>query len=118
MRIIRKCKMPDGTALQQEDWHQDYPGAFASEATVAAYPVSKQSIWSRRVDEDWESCSDHAYPRRGSKFRLDMQFNSCDEAVEAMRCLESGEKRLQDYAASFLTPPLLGRDDILFCLGK
>jgi hypothetical protein len=86
MKVIAKSTMPDGTAIQIEDWHDNY--SFMSEsATVAAYPVAKVGLPGSFA------------PKGGERFRAAFDFNSPAEAKEVFEKLEKGEKNLSDYAA-------------------
>lgn len=85
MKIIQKGTMPDGTAIQIEDWSEDY--SFHSYAdTIGAYPIAK---WSN----DYSQFS----PKAGKRFRASFTVKN---AYEVFQKLESGEialERLADY---------------------
>ena len=91
MKIIKKGVMPNGTKIQIEDWHDDYPTIFLTNACVAAYPIAKES---RLVP----GCFSYCYPHIGKPFRLDFHFDSAFAAEQAFQALESGEKSFKDFA--------------------
>lgn len=96
MRIIEKDVMPDGTSIQMEDWSKDYPGTYASEATIAAYPMAKRNV------------GGIFGPRTGELFRCAMNFHSYVQAREAFNLLSVGEKDLLDYTEFFSRPEHAG----------
>lgn len=88
MRIVKKGVMPDGTAIQLEDWSEDY-SFYAPVSHLAAYPIAKKTL--PRVP-GW------CYPEYDKKFRLCFCFGPETSAELAFLALQSGEKQLMDYA--------------------
>ena len=82
--------MPDGTAIQLENWEDSYPDRPTLWWTVGAYPRALHG-------------SDQYFgPRRkGDKFRLTISFKTDAEAVEAFEKLNRGEAKLLDYRDKF-----------------
>ena len=64
MKIIEKSKMPDGTKIQLEDWHdkntKDYMDLYGYE--IGAYPVATNS-----------GCC--GWVKSGEKFRISISYN-------------------------------------------
>lgn len=86
MKVIERATMPSGTAIQIEDWHNDYPKVFAPSNTIAAYPKSKSNHHS--------SFS----PKFNETFRASFNFPTALEAKEAFKQLTNGNKKLSDYS--------------------
>lgn len=85
LKVRRTGVMPDGTAIQIEDWSGVYPDIFPQDSTLAAYPVSKWSVPGAFA------------PKAGEKFRAGFDFpdyRTCEQAFEA---LSSGAKILADF---------------------
>lgn len=97
MKILQKGQTSDGTAIQREEWNEDYE-FMEYGATVAAYPIAK------------ESANGLFAPKRGEKFRAAFQFNTTEEAEQCFNQLASGEKTLIDYVDR------LDRPDHVICL--
>lgn len=74
MKILVKAAIPDGTAIQIEDWSEDY-SCFAFGSTIAAYPKDKY----------------------GKRFRAAKDFEDAEKANEAFNCLKNGQKTLIEY---------------------
>lgn len=92
MKIVKKGFMPDTTAIQIEDWSEDY--YFHNEAdTIAAYPKSKINLPGGNYK-----------PRQNQGFRLDMTFASKEAAEQAFDDLTHGRKVLSDYVAYMRHP--------------
>lgn len=85
MTVTKKSNTPNGTIIQIEDWHNDYPSVFAKNDTVAAYPIAKAG-------------SEYKWVVAGETFRCDFHFKNEQEAETAFQLLESGIKRPEDYA--------------------
>lgn len=83
MKLICKGEMPDGTAIQIEDWREDYPDIFKTYG-LAAYPKAKAS-------------GKYGWVTRGKDFRLDMikGWESAEEVLEVFGKLQSGEITLE-----------------------
>ena len=109
MRIIYRAHISspvDGDYdIQVEDWSEDYPGTFAPCGTLAAYPAAKAPLGSGFVAR-----------KKGDQFRLQMNFESMEEAADAMSDLLMHDKTLKDFAPHFYLTPTLRRDDILSIL--
>lgn len=82
MKVLKKSKTLSGIDIQIEDWSENYPELCSYADTIAAYPPKIEN------------------PKDG--FRLLLRFNGEDEALEALKSLESGEKKLRDYQKEFL----------------
>lgn len=82
MKVLKKSKTLNGIDIQIEDWSENYPELCSYADTIAAYPPKIEN------------------PKDG--FRLELRFNREDEALEAFKSLESGEKKLRDYQEEFL----------------
>lgn len=89
MKIIKKGTMPNGTKIQLEDWHDDYPSIFPANYCVAAYPIAKDSLLRYNL---------YCYPHIGKPFRLDFLFDGASAAEQAFQALQSGEKSFNDFA--------------------
>lgn len=85
MKIIERAKMPNGTDIQIEDWSKDY-NCYAECATVGAYPIAQVS-----GDRPFE-------PERNKTFRMEIDFNTKEEARECFEQLKAGDKQLIDFA--------------------
>lgn len=88
MKIIKKSKMQDGTTIQIEDWSETYP-SLMNPFTIGSYPIAKESI-----DGSFS-------PKRGERFRLEMDFSTMEEAKEIFMRLESGMLHLKDLKDKF-----------------
>lgn len=85
LKVCRTGVMPDGTAIQIEDWSDVYPDIYPQASTLAAYPVSKWSI------------SGAFAPKAGEKFRAGFDFPDCRICEQAFEELSSGMKTLVDF---------------------
>lgn len=85
MKVIKTGKLPDGVEIMIEDWSMNYPGIYASESVVAAYPISKYTL------------PGAFSPKAGETFRAEFDFDSAKQAEEAFNSLVNGEKQLTDY---------------------
>jgi len=81
--------MPDGTAIQLENWEDSYPSSPSLWWAIGAYPRAKH--YSGRMFG----------PRRNEVFRLTISFHTAPEAVEAFEKLNRGEAELLDYREKF-----------------
>lgn len=105
--IIKKNIMPDGTAIQIEDWSKIY-SCFIEDSTLAAYPISK-----------W-NCKGSFSPKIGKTFRAEFEFNNAKECREAFDSLVSGETTLLDYIDKYNARGAWNkeeRDNYYKCLG-
>lgn len=85
MNIHDKGTMPDGTAIQIENWHANYD-FIAPNSMIAAYPISKYT---------------HAggfSPKAGEPYRFAFCFKTEADAERAFKALLAGKKTLKDYA--------------------
>lgn len=83
MIILQKGRMPDGTAIQIEDWSEDY-SFFEYGSTIGAYPISKMGY------------SEQFKPRKGKTFRVQYDFKDEVEASQTFSELIKGTKTLKD----------------------
>ena len=95
MRIIKKGIMPDGTAIQIEDWADNY-SCYSRCGTVAAYPIAKSSI--KKTAQGGVYCGPWYYPEAGKKFRVSLNFGCGLGAEQVFNKLISGEAQLRDFA--------------------
>lgn len=88
--IRATAKMPDGTAIQLENWEDAYSDHPELWWTIGAYPVAVHG-------------SDRLFGphRKGENFRLTISFEKDYEAVEAFEKLNRGEAELLDYRDKF-----------------
>jgi VCBS repeat-containing protein len=95
MKVLERSKLPDGTDIQLEDWHEnntpEFPDLYGF--TIGAYPIAKNT-------GKWKII------RGGEKFRLSINQNKyhnyTNENVKAdYEALKSGEKTLQDLVKYF-----------------
>lgn len=91
MKIIRKDTMPNGVAIQLEDWSADYPGTLGLQ--IGAYPIAKNS-------------GKYGFTHSGERFRLTIatnkfaNYNNADVTAD-YESLLNGEKSLEDLAPHF-----------------
>lgn len=85
LKVCRRGIMPDGTAIQIEDWSGVYPDIYLQASTLAAYPVSKWSIPGAFA------------PKAGEQFRAGFDFRDCRVCAQAFEDLSSGAKTLADF---------------------
>lgn len=85
LKVCRKGVMPDGTAIQIEDWSDVYPDIYPQNNTLAAYPISKWSIPGAFA------------PKAGEQFRAGFDFPDCRACAKAFEDLTSGTKTLADF---------------------
>lgn len=84
MQVIERAKMPDGTRIQIENWHDDY--SFMPYAgMVAAYPMINARDLSPFAPKDKSTC------------RVDFNYDNEAGARNAFEKLKSGEKSLADF---------------------
>lgn len=88
--IRATAKMPDGTAIQLENWEDRYPSSPTLWWTIGAYPLAKHG-----------SGRYFGPHRKGEMFRLTISFHTDAEAVEAFEKLNRGEAELLDYRDKF-----------------
>ena len=87
--IRATAEMPDGTAIQLENWEDGYPSSPSLWNTIGAYPRAKH-------------CSGRYFgPDRGELFRLTISFDTEAEAREAYEKLTRGDTQLLDYREKF-----------------
>lgn len=95
MEIIETAVMPNGTAIQLEDWSShntpEYPDLYG--LTIGAYPVAKNTGKGRWVEG-------------GKKFRLTISHNNHsgytnDDVRADYEALKNGKKSLEDLSAHF-----------------
>jgi len=88
MKVLTCDKMPNGMAIQIEDWSDVYPTIYDT-ITIAAYPIAKNSSKYRWIES-------------GRLFRLALwNFKSDEQVVEIYDKLKSGELNLKDLAYHF-----------------
>lgn len=102
MQVITRSKTIDGTAIQIENWNNDYPTLYAKNSTVALYPISKQTIYKS------------FNPTRGESFRYSLSFDNEEKAMTAYKLLITGEKKLIDYIDNYNGTFL--KDDVILCI--
>lgn len=83
MIILQKGRMPDGTAIQIEDWSKSY-SFYEYGSTIGAYPVSKMGY-----DGQFS-------PRKGRTWRMQYDFQNEAEARKIFSELIEGTKTLKD----------------------
>lgn len=84
MKILKRGFTPSGTAIQIEDWSEDYP-SMPYGRTLASYPKSKTS-------------HEGPYAPKGNQvYRFEFDFASNDDAEGAFDSLVSGARVLADY---------------------
>ncbi|MBP2015735.1 hypothetical protein [Anaerococcus degeneri] len=81
MQVLEKTKTPRGIDIQIEDWSENFPEVYGYSDTLAAFPKT--------------------ITNPDNQVRLEIQFKSYEEAKEAMKALEAGEKELRDYRENF-----------------
>ncbi len=87
MKIIVKGTMPNGTAVQIEEWNENY-NFMPYGSTLASYLKSKTS-------------HEGSYsPKANREYRFEFDFNSNLEAKKAFDELTAGTKQLTDYIAN------------------
>ena len=42
MKVLKTGEMPNGTAIQLEDWREDYPTVWDT-VSIGAYPIAKNT---------------------------------------------------------------------------
>lgn len=86
MQVIKRSKMPDGTAIQIEDWRQSYNSIKT--LSIAAYPIAKES--------------NDFMIHRNKTFRLELsRFSSDDKVLDLFHKLESGKITLKKCVGYF-----------------
>lgn len=83
MIVLQKGKMKDGTAIQIEDWNEDY-SFMEYGSTIGTYPISKMGY-----DEQFT-------PKKGKTWRIQYNFKSNKEAKKVYNELINGVKTLKD----------------------
>lgn len=81
MKVLERTKTPRGIDIQIEDWEENFPNIYGYGETLAAFPKT--------------------ITNPDNRVRLEIEFNSYEEAKEALRALEAGEKELRDYKENF-----------------
>lgn len=89
-KIIEKAVMPDGTAIQIEDWSAVYPGTVYA-WMIGAYPIAKH--YSEK----------YFGPRKGEIFRCGLIFPDEREARSVFYRLMHG-RSLTDFKDRFWNP--------------
>lgn len=84
MKVIEVGKMPDGTKVQIEDWHEDYEFCEGG-SIIGAYPVAKLSLDGQFA------------PVKNKTFRLALHFDNAEQAKQSFDKLRNGEMSLIDY---------------------
>jgi len=84
MKVLEKGTMPNGTAIQIEEWNEDY-NFIPYGSTIASYPKSKASH-----EGQWS-------PKANETYRFQFDFTSQEEAQKAFNELISGNKTLTDF---------------------
>lgn len=101
MKVIKKAAMPDGTAIQIEDWHKDY-SFLAESGTLAAYPIAKAGILKTKLGGSYGG--PWYYPEAGRKFRVSFDFACAADAERVFGKLISGEAQLKDFVEHMNDP--------------
>lgn len=83
MKVIRKSKTFSNIDIQQEDWSEDY-SCYSKNSTIAVYPTSIMRNESGLIG-------------RGDKFRLELSFDTEEQANECYENLISGKAKINDY---------------------
>lgn len=81
MKVLERTKTPRGIDIQIEDWEDNFPEVYGYGDTLAAF--------SKTITNP------------DNQVRLEIQFKSYEEAKEALKALEAGEKELRDYRENF-----------------
>lgn len=69
MKVINRGVMSGaGCPLRLEDWSMDYPCTHHGADVLAAYPTSRESLYS--------GTGFTPYPKRGKSFRLEMHLET------------------------------------------
>lgn len=84
MKVLRKEVMPNGTAIQIEEWNENYE-FMPYGSTIASYPKSKVSHEGSFA------------PKGNETYRFSFKFKSAEEAKEAFDSLMLGAKVLSDF---------------------
>ena len=117
MKVVQRGKVASiayGTyGVNLEDWSESYPSLHVPCDVVAAYPIAQDSNWEygnsgmRRT---------YPYPKRGESFRVELCFDSGEEAKHAFKALLSGKKDIKDFWRNIQPTPYLTLAQILKCL--
>ncbi len=83
MKIIEKTTMPDGVKIQLEDWKEN-----GKPVIIGTYPVAVND-------------SSKNFIRKGSTFRLTMNFKDTSTALENFVKLKNGEISLDMLSGHF-----------------
>ena len=81
MQVLEKTKTTRWIDIQIEDWSENFPEVYEYGDTLAAFPKT--------------------ITNPDNQVRLEIQFKSHEEAKEALKALEAGEKELRDYRENF-----------------
>ena len=92
MEVIKRGIMPNGTDIQIEDWHSNYPETFAERSTLASYPIAT-----------WTLPGAFA-PKAGMRYRIEFDFESAADADAAFAALSEGKAELKHYAKNISDP--------------
>lgn len=89
MKVLKTGEMPNGTAIQLEDWREDYPTVWDT-VSIAAYPIAKNA-------DKWD------WGRGGERFRLSINrgWKSNEEVQAAFDGLAAGTLTLEELADRF-----------------
>jgi len=84
MKVLKIGKMPNGTEIQIEEWHENYD-FMPYGSTLASYPKSKMS-------------HEGAFAPKGNmEYRFSFNFASNEEAKTAFENLLNSKTVLSDY---------------------
>lgn len=84
MKVLERGTMPNGTAIQIEEWHENYD-FYPYADCIASYPKSKMS-------------HEGAFaPKGNEKYRFSFHFPSTEDAKNAYNELLAGTKQLVDF---------------------
>ena len=109
MKVINRGTVKiAGCPLRLEDWSMDYPCSHHGADVVAAYPTSRESLYT--------GTGFTPFPKRGESFRLEMHFETENAAVEAFGKLLTGLASLHDYASCVLSTPTISAADFMRCI--
>lgn len=94
-KIIEKAVMPDGIAIQLEDWSEnnikEYPKLYGF--MIGAYPIAKND-------------GKYGFVRKRDKFRLSISQSECrnykrENVIADFEALKKGQKTLEDLSEHF-----------------
>ena len=91
MKVLQTGIMPDGTAIQIEEWNESY-SFMPYGSTITSYPKSKVSHEGNYA------------PKGNQVYRFQFNFKSDEETKNAFNELLAGTKQLADYKANLYYP--------------